>query len=348
MNNDSSNRPPALVPSKDFWSRRENRQNHAVTFEAFGVPVWITANDPRFLEAARLSKRRFSRGRSAGSAPMRLRMVRLPAQEGERLPRDLPDRLVYSGVDDRIMISAGNLGCAFGDLGAREACVFLADPVVADPGIVSRYFIDHYITNFLFTEWAMLHASCVVDSVRGRLVILVAPHNAGKSTTALRLAEAGFDFLADGMVLLRLDGDRLTAGGYPIGEVRLRDDVLARFPELTGERIPVREHEKTIVDLRAVDRLRIRETTMEIESVDVLCVRRTDGQETSVEPISTGEASGVLAGNTVYWDEPSRLRHNEAILRRLLERARLHRMHLGWDVERLVAAVRNLPGGRGP
>ena len=46
---------------------------------------------------------------------------------------------------------------------------------------VSRYIIDHYLLNFILTHWAMLPASCALNSNRKRLMVMVAPHNTGKS-----------------------------------------------------------------------------------------------------------------------------------------------------------------------
>src|SRR6185503_11902675 len=163
---------------------------------------------------------------------------------------DLPERLVYSGVAEWIMLSAGKWGYAFGNLQTRHAMVVLSPELAANVRAVSRYFIDHYILNFLFTEWAMLHASCVLDPTGRRLIMLVGAHNSGKSTTALCLARAGYPFLADGMVLIRVLHGRAVVGGYPVGEVKLRDDALAQFPEYSGDKVRVREHTKTVVDLR--------------------------------------------------------------------------------------------------
>nr|MBI2905901.1 hypothetical protein [Chloroflexota bacterium] len=223
--------------AEDFWSRRANVQRHSFTFAPFGVPTEITANDPVVLPAAKLSAGRYSRAPNVGGRPIRVSIV-VGAQVTAPVPPDLPDRLVYAGLGDWLTVSVGEWGHGFANRHTREAFVFLSPDLAAEPSLVSRYFVDHYLLNLLMTEWAMLHASCVVDPA-GRLILMVAPHNAGKSTTALRLMRAGHTFLADGMALLKTDGPGLLVGGYPIGEVKLRDDVLALFPEYTGDAVQV-------------------------------------------------------------------------------------------------------------
>ena len=197
----------------------------------------------------------------------------------------------------------------------------------------------------------MLHASCVFDARRQCLIILVATHNAGKSTTALRLTRAGYTFLADGMAVLRLRqpptgaqrepaGGPFVVGGYPIGEVKLRDDVLAWFPEYAGA--AVREQQKTIVNLRAVHPDRLAESLIMPASIQVCFVARHAQPRTRIAPIDVTEALPILAANTVYWNDASQLEHNTAALHHLLHTANLHRLHLGSDPDDIIAAIDQL------
>ena len=64
---------------------------------------------------------------------------------------------------------------------------------------MSRYFVDHYLLNFVLTDWAMLHASCVLSPDVGHLIIMIAAHNTGKSTTAFHLLPEAFVF-PDGLM----------------------------------------------------------------------------------------------------------------------------------------------------
>ena len=316
---------------EDFWSRQTNVQTEMFEFKPFGIPATITANQTEVLAAARLSANRFSRATSTSGQPMRLQLVVRSDSTGP-VPVTLPEQLSYAGVGNWITVSAGVWGHGFANLVSREALVFLSPALASQTRLVSRYFIDHYLLNFLLTDWAMLHASCVLDPYQQRLIVLIAPHNTGKSTTALHLLRTGYHFLADGMLLFRQRGDDFIIGGYPIGEVKLRDDVLALFPDYTGEAVWVREQRKTVVDLRAAHSKRLVETMIIPAAIQLCFVERSGTAQTKLTPLSPIEIWPLLLANTVYWDESPRLAHNQAALEALVQQAGLYHLALGTDV----------------
>lgn len=344
-----------IVPTEDFWSRRANARPATFEFTPLGIPARITANRPELLAAAGWSAGRFSPAQRSGSPselpqtggagdrPIQIRLV-VRQDDCGPVPDDLPQRLQYSGVGEWITLSAGKWGHGFASLQTREAVVVLSPALAAETGLVSRYFIDHYLLNFILADWAMLHASCVLDSGRQRLIVMIGPHNVGKSTTALHLLRAGYVFLADGMALLRWRDSRqdFVVGGYPIGEVKLRDDVLALFPEYSDGAVKGREGGKTVVNLRVTHPDRLVETPVTPSSVLLCFVERSPNSRTRVGPLTAREALPLVAANTVYWDEPARLEHNTVALQALLERAGLCRLLIGTDPKKLVAAVDGL------
>ncbi|HEY4690442.1 MAG TPA: hypothetical protein VIK33_14090 [Anaerolineae bacterium] len=333
---------PPIVPTDDFWSRRANAQTHVFECAPYGIPATISSNDEGVLAAARLSAARYSRSDIQRGRPIRIRCIVADRGPREPIPDDLADRLVYSGLEDWITLSAGEWGRGFANLQSREACVFLSPALAHDARFVSRYFLDHYVLNMVLTEWAMLHASCAFDVERQRLIVMVATHNIGKSTTALRLARAGYAFLADGMALLQREGDSLVVGGYPIGEVKLRDDVLAWFPEYRGQAVHAREQQKTIVNLRAAHPSRIVETLITPASIHLCFVERHAAPETRVAVTHMPEVLPIVAANTAYWNDAARLEHNTITLHHLLRIASLHRLYLGSDPDGIIAAVNQL------
>jgi len=345
-----TDRLPPIIPTEDFWSRQANAQVYSFDCAPFGIPTRITANQAEVLAAARLSAGRYSQATESGGQPIQIQIV-VRQGSSRPVPDDLTNRLVYSGVGEWIAVSAGDWGHGFANLNTRTACVFLSQSLAADARFVSRYFIDHYVLNLILTEWAMLHASCVLDASRQRLIIMVATHNTGKSTTALHLTRAGYLFLADGMAVLRPQeppagsdpaGGSLVVGGYPIGEVKLRDDVLALFPEYTGEAVRVREQQKTIVNLRAAHPDRIVESLITPSSIHVCFVERHAQLQTQLVSIDMAEAVHLLAANTVYWNDASKLEHNTATLHHLLRIANVQRVCLGTHPPDIVATIQKL------
>jgi len=344
-----------LIPIEDFWSRRANGQTESFEFAPFGLPAQITANQPEVLSAARLSAGRFSLFEESrlqsgflllhkpGGRPIHIQLV-AGRDDAPPIPADLPERLTYSGVSEWITLSAGAWGYGFANLQTRQAVVVLSPVLAAETRLVSRYFIDHYLLNFILTEWAMLHASCVLDPSRQRLILMVAPHNTGKSTTALHLLRAGYIFLADGMALLRQQGQHFVVGGYPIGEVKLRHDVLSLFPNYSGEAVKMREQRKTVVNLRAVHPDRLAETLFTPSAIQLCFVERGETRQTQVASLSPTEALSILAANTVFWDEAVRLAHNTTTLNALLQTASLYRLKIGTEVGDIVGTIDRLGG----
>ncbi|HLF26103.1 MAG TPA: hypothetical protein VJG32_07195 [Anaerolineae bacterium] len=334
---------PLLLPTDDFWSRRANAQAHAFECAPYGIPTRMTANDPDVLRAAQSSARRYSTAAGEGSTsdPITIQIVVRQAADAP-VPDDLPEQLVYSGVGEWITVAAGAWGHGFANLRTRSACIFLARALAEEVRLVSRYFIDHYVLNLALTEWAMLHASCVLDPGREHLILMVAAHNTGKSTTALHLLRAGYVFLSDGMALLRQDTGRWIVGGYPIGEVKLRDDVLAWFPEYSGETTRVREQQKTIVDLRAAHPNRVAEALIAPAQIHLCFVERRDRSDTQLTPADRADAAQMLSANTVFWNESAQLEHNTATLHHLLQTASLHRLFLGADPDGISTALNQL------
>ncbi len=325
----------------DFWSRRANAQTEVFEFSPFGIPARVTANRSQILAAARLSAGRFSQAAETAGQPIQIRVVvgDLPPAP---VPPDLPEHLVYAGVGDWITLSAGRWGHGFASLPGREAVIFLSPSLAAETRLISRYFIDHYLLNFILTEWAMLHASCVFEPKQQRLIMMIAPHNTGKSTTALHLLRAGYHFLADGMALLRREQAGFVGGGYPIGEVKLREDVLALFPEYVGETVRVREQRKTVVNLRSAHPERVVERLIRPASIQLCFAQRSGTTQTEIIPLTPDRARSLIGANTVYWDIPRRLKHNYTILQALLPEAALFHLSLGSDPDGIIAAIDGL------
>lgn len=332
-----------LTPPEDFWSRRANAPRHQFRFVAWGMPVEVAAHQPGLLAAAQRSARRFGQDDGRRTVPPAyVQIIGQAAPAGEP-PADWPAALRYAGAGEWISLSAGAWGHGVGRLDERQALIVLTPALAAQTQLISRFFIDHYVLNFLFRDWAMLHASAVLDPAGRVLVALLGDHDAGKSTTALRLLRAGWHFLADGMLLFQPRADHLAAAGYPIGEVKLRDDALARFPEYAGDPLTVREQRKTVVDLRAAHPDAVVTTTVTPAVLHVCLTERRAGQpHTTLAPLPEAEARAALAAHTVYWDEPERLRTQTRSLEHLLTLAACHRLTLGADPAGVLTTLETL------
>jgi len=328
-----------IVPDVDFWQRKRNAQSQSFQFAPFGIPAKISANQADVLAAARLSAGRFSVAAQENTKqPIHIQIV-VRSGPDTPVPANLPEQLTYTGVGPWITLLAGQWGHAVANLQTREAVLVLTSALAANTRLVSRYFIDHYLLNFILTEWAMLHASCVLSADGQRLVVMIAPHNTGKSTTALHLLRAGYHFLADGMALLRHEEQGFIFGGYPIGEVKLRDDVLAMFAEYSGQSVRVREHHKTVVNLRQTHPNQLVEKIISPASIHLCFVERKEQPQTEVLPLSAQKARQMLVNNTIFWDEAPQLAFNSNTLQALLRVASLYRLVIGRNTGDIIATI---------
>ncbi len=332
---------PLLIPAEDFWSRQHNEQRYSTELAPLGMLATVSCNDENILTTVALSEDRFSRAHSnkIGGQPCSIRIAVREAQAAP-LSDDFSRKLVYSGVGSNISISAGEWGHGFADLHTREATIFIAPELAASSGLVSRYFVDHYLLNFLFVDWAMLHASAVYNIERKRLLLFIAPHNTGKSTTALRLLRAGHAFLADGMALLRLtDSGKFIVGGYPIGEVKLRDDMLADFPEYSGPTVSVCEQRKTVVNLRAAHPDQLAEELFEPEQIHLVFMERSSEPNSTTGPLALEDTLKRLGQNTLFWDKADRLESNSNVLGQLAHSAQSQRLIMGTEIAALIRTI---------
>jgi hypothetical protein len=284
-----------MNPYDDFWGRQRcNEQRYSqLPLQAAGLVGADHRQSAGCAGRGGAVRRAFQPGLPPRRPPEWLIKIVVGDQPAGPVPADLPAQLIYSGVDDWITVSAGKWGHGSARLATREALVLLTPELAAETRLVSRYFIDHYLLNFILTTWAMLHASCVLSPDGRQLVVIIAPHNSGKSTTALHLLRAGFGFVADGMALLRHDDAGFEVGGYPVGEVKLRDDVLAMFPAYSGQTVTVREQQKTVVNLRRSHPDNLVERVVRPERLALCFLERGNSPETIIRPLPAAQAAAT-------------------------------------------------------
>ena len=174
------------------------------------------------------------------------------------LPENLFDFMQYTGDADWLMIALGEFGNCWVDMDARgavagRAVAVLAPALAEKTDLVSLYLLNTILTNFFIGNgYAMLHASCLMHGQRA--LMLMAPHNTGKSTTALRLILSGYQLVSDSMIFISPVSDKLMLLGWPVGRIKLRGDMLDHFPEirplLSTEQ--VRGETKYALDIREI------------------------------------------------------------------------------------------------
>ncbi len=326
---------------EDFWSRRANAPRYERTIRIFGRAVTFDSNHLEVLASAGIAERMYSSAEPAEGPAWR---VHLTVQDSRRSlgppPERLIDRVQYAGADDWLSIDLGAWGNCFVDMARGEAHAVLALSLAEDPELVSQVLINTILTNFLTRHgYSMLHASALV---RGdQILLLQAPHGAGKSTTALRLLSGGYKLLSDSMVYLGERDGALWMGGFPIGRIKLRADMLRLFPELAAgaKTEPVRDETKHRVELDRLDPGLTCLTMIPIRRVEYCLLDRWDETHSRVEPLREEELWPEIMVNSLHYDTPELWDENLRRINLLLEHASLHRLHIGTSENEILKTV---------
>lgn len=329
---------------EDFWGRRDNGPHFARTFHLFGRPFHLSSNDEGVLAAADFSLPLYSTAPATDHPPFSIHLVvrPLPAATG-LAPDDIFEQIHYSGHAEWLMLHLAQWGHCFVDLRAGRAVAVLAPELAARPEVVSRCLLNTLFNNFFKASgYGMLHATGLWRD--GRALLLMAPHNSGKSTTALRLVMAGYTLLSDSQIYVEPDSQRLRLFGFPVGKGKLRQDMLPHFPQLHPFLQPewVRGEVKYGVDLRRFDRCLVQAAAVEPAAVE-LCLLTNNGRgHTRLAPASQVEAMEAVILNSIFYDTAEAWRRNLRPLERLFQVTRSHHLLIGSEPDSLVAAVNSL------
>ena len=329
---------------EDFWGRADNKPRFEKTVFVFGRPIRLLANQPAPLEAGILAAASYSRDAAVPTAPFTIQFVVRPGPEAAPAPEHLVPHIQYTGSADWVHMQLGAWGGCFADLAAGKAWAVLDPGLAARPEVLSRGLMFTLYNNF-FTRHgcAMLHATALLRG--GRVLLLMAPHNSGKSTTALLLTlSGGFRMLTDSQVYVQHDerGFRLT--GFPVGSARLRRDRLEAFPQLHDflAEEEIRNETKFRVALRDFDPSLVCEEAVSPVEIDWCLLERTGLPETIVEPADESAVREAVLENSLHADSEAVWGENLRLIEAAMERSRFYHLKVGTEPEGILEKVRRL------
>ena len=243
------------IEMEDFWSRRANAPKYEKTIHVFGQPVLFDSNHAKVLDAASLAEQMYSTWDSSERIDLACPFHRSYSDpEPAPPPERLVDLIHYTGADDWLSIDLRQWGNCFVDMKRGEAHAVLSSSLAENPEQVCQVLVNTILNNFVTRRgYSMLHASALIKDEH--ILVLQAPHGTGKSTTALRLLLNGYQLLSDSQIYLGEREGALWMGGFPVGRIKLRADMLPLFPAMAAEAKtePVRNEIKHRVDLMRVD-----------------------------------------------------------------------------------------------
>jgi len=329
---------------EDFWGRRAAAPRYSRGGYVFGHPLQLHSNDEALLAALDHSARHFSHTVPLEIAPFQIRLIVQPSRTAvSPPPGSLLENNWYTGAGEWLMIQLGPWGHAYIDLARGEATAVLSPELAARPDVVSQSLLNTILLNFcLHHGYGMLHASCLVRD--GRALLLLAPHDSGKSTTALQLVLNGFRLLTDSMVHISPYGAGALLCGFPVGTIKLREDVLPQFPQIHSFLRPerVRDETKFNLDLRRYDPRLVVEEAWPAGVIELCLLTRADQERTTIAPASNEEVWGAVLRNSLYYDQPDVWQRNLARIAPVLARAGTHHLTIGRDPQGLLRAMNRL------
>lgn len=329
------------VKLEDFWQRRANRLAFQKEAYLFGHSLRVQSNQEDLLTAVDLALQNYTQTDQTKPPLGNIQLVVQPMRRSpDPAPDDLMQQISYSGSADWLMMELGGWGMVHLDLAKRRGTAVLDPNLAARVDLVAQCVLHTLLLNLVIAQgYGMLHASCLVRD--GVALLLLAPHNTGKSTTALRLALAGFPLLTDSMVFV--DGDGFLQG-YPVGLVKLRGDMVNEFPQLRPflQSEIVRQETKYRVDLRAVEAEFVQETAVQPGKIVLCLLSRHDAPESVVEDVGETAVIQALLQNSLYVDQPQVWQKNVENLQQLLVGETAVALKLGYDQDNLHKAFEEL------
>ncbi len=327
---------------EDFWGRRQNGPHHRRTFQVFGCRIEMTSNDQRVLASADFSAPLYSQAPAQQDAVCRMRwVVREPPQDPGPPPLHPADHIQYTGYDEWINLQFGSWGNCFADLRAGTVTAVLTPQLANQPELIGRGMLNTLINNYLtYNGFAMLHATGLVQ--KERVLLLMAPHNSGKSTTALRLALSGhFRLLSDSQIYATQTEAGLQLTGFPVGRGKLRQDMLPEFPQLARLLVPekVRDEIKYVVDLGRLDSNMVCEQAVYPDEVDLYLLKQNGYPETVIRQATLDEAWQAVMMNSLHYDSERAWSDNLSQIEPLIRRARLFHLEIGTNGQDIVDRI---------
>lgn len=329
---------------EDFWGRRENAPVHLREFTIFGHPVILNSNFQEVLKVVELVQPLYSDAPRRETSPFTVQVtVRMEARFESQLPDNLGDSIQYTGYNDWLFIQIGKWGLCYIDLNEKRALAILSHQLANRPDLVSRYLINTILTNFLIANgYGFLHATGLTRD--RQILMLMAPHNGGKSTLALRLAISGYPLLSDSMIFVDPIIPPIRLYGFPVGRIKLRKDMVNDFPELRSylEMERVRDEVKYAADLRQYNSALIQESFVEPSELILCLLRRQDGPRTHLSAATMSETIEAVMANSIFYDKFDGWRRNLDSIEPVLNQARVYKLTVGEDHSNLTEVIDSL------
>jgi hypothetical protein len=328
----------------DFWGRRSNGPHFSRDFVIVDRQVHLTANSESILEAADHVIPLYSSAPAIKEESYRLHIISRPTPvDPGPLPDNLFDHIQYSGYAEWLTMQLGAWGHSYVDLARKQSVSVLSPRLANQPESVARHLLNTILTNYIISSgYGFLHATGLIKD--GQILLFMAPHNSGKSTLALHLALSGLALMSDSMIFVGSGKTGLQLFGFPVGRIKLRQDMVHIFPQLQPflEEEPVRGETKYRVNLSQYDASLVQKMVVWPQAVHLCLLSRSEAPDTRVNLAPLSDIRKAVMANSLFYDSTEVWNRNLAQIERLLEQARCYHFQAGTKFSGVMDAVAGL------
>ncbi len=325
----------------DFWERRKNVSKFCRTFTVFGRQIELSTNEEQALMAVDFSQPLYSAAPVVEGNVFKIHIIvrPFPVSPGP-LPSNLFDHIQYSGHAHWMAMQFGGWGHCQIDLAEGEALAVLSSEFGSQPESISRYLLNTTLNNFIHSQGlGLLHTTAVYRDEQ--ILMMMADHNSGKSTTALHLTLAGYNFVSDSQIYIEQGAAGLSLYAFPVGRVKLRQDMLAKFPRLETylESEPVRRETKFRLDLQLVAPQFVHDRMIVPKKIHLCLLSRNGRVKSDLSRASKEEVLESAMMNSLYYDSSDVWQKNFEHLEQLIRQAECYHLAVGTDVDDIIRVV---------
>ena len=267
-------------------------------------------------------------------------VVRRPAGPGRPVFDPGLGELAYFDESQQLYLEVPGRGRALCDVKSHRVQISYPESEASDPWLLAHLFFTVPLAELLKRRGLyMVHAAGL--AVGGKGLLVAGQSGAGKTTLALALLRAGFDFLADDTVFLSLGNSGLRILAFP-DEVDVTAQTLGFFPELQRLTHASKASGRLKQPVCATSLYQAR-PCWECAPEAIIFPQPGKSSRSILTPMPKAEALVQLVCNVLRTEPRSSQAHLDA-LAGLVNTSRCYRLQTGKDFDRLPGLLRSVLG----
>jgi hypothetical protein len=318
---------------------------HAYSFHGLNL---IVQGEDAVLNALQARLGRFPAGNTRAAAYLHFEfhkvaddsrdVIKRPAGPGRPVFDPGLGELAYFDESQQLYLEVPERGRALCHVKSHRVHISYRESEASDPCLLAHLFFTVPLAELLKRRGLyMVHAAGL--AVGGKGLLVAGQSGAGKTTLAIALLRAGFDFLADDTVFLSLGNSGLRILAFP-DEVDVTARTLGFFPELQRLTQASKASGRLKQPVCATSLYQAR-PSWECAPEAIIFPQPGKSSHSVLTPMPKAEALVQLVCNVLRTEPRSSQAHLDA-LARLVKTSRCYRLQTGQDFDRLPGLMRSV------